>query len=101
MALPIVRIKHDDVALHSPFSGKRVETDAGVTERDRTLLFVWYGDASLYAHVSKRVRAAIKEDPEELAPKTLARRLSMPGGFVIELDAGWNGINYYAFAPLE
>jgi hypothetical protein len=29
MALPIVRIKHDDPALRSPFSGKRVETDLG------------------------------------------------------------------------
>jgi hypothetical protein len=77
------------------------EADAGVTGRDQTVLFVWYGDPSLYAHVSSRVKAAIKGDPESLAPTTLARRLTLAGGFVIEVDGGWNGVNYYGFAPLE
>ena len=104
MAIPKVRIAFEGEKVFSPFSGKAVEGEKGPNTRDKTLLFVYYGMAGDYAHISKSARemfanAGVK-DPEALSPTSLARRITNPGALLMEVDAGWNGVNYYAFAPL-
>lgn len=104
MGMSKVTIQYEG-RVFSPFSGKRSDGDDGPNTRDRTLLFVFYGDAGSYAFVSKRCAVAAREagvkDPEALSPVGLARKLKLSGGLLLEVDAGWNGLNYYAFAPVE
>jgi len=103
MPLPVVEVKYEGQELYSPYSGKRVETANGPNTRDSTLLFVHYGDACDYAYINNRVRKILEtkrlKNLEQLSPATLAKRLDIEGGFVLRVDAGWNGINQYGFAP--
>jgi hypothetical protein len=66
-------------------------------------LFVFYGDMGDYAYISKRLREHVAKagvkDPEALRPESLARRTSLAGAMLMVVDAAWNGVNYYAFAP--
>jgi hypothetical protein len=107
MAIPIVRIEGDFDALFCPFTGAQVDGGEIVHEEVPTLLFVYYGTASTYAYVAPEVADALRgqgvevDDPEDvdLEPADLAERLEFPGAFVIEVNAGWNGVNSYAFRP--
>jgi hypothetical protein len=105
MAAVVVRFEYEGETLYSPFSGKRTESGSGPNKRDKTLLFVHYGDCGEYGYISRRVREALKPgtkgDPEALAPVALARKLDLPFVLVFEVDAGWNGVNTYAFAPTD
>jgi hypothetical protein len=91
--------------LHSPFSGKPAEVEDEPNERDKTLLLVHYGDASQYAFISKRLLAAVKvktpDDVAERAPAALLKSAAIPGTVAFVVDTGWNGINTYAWAPVE
>lgn len=105
MPVAKVRIEYEaPSALFSPFSGRPAEGDRGPNTRDKTLLFIYYGDAGEYGHIGKRAveiltQAGVK-NIESLSPGALARRLNLPSTLLLEVDAGWNGVNYYAFAPL-
>ena len=91
--------------IYSPFSGKRTTTKSGdPNKRDKTFLFSHYGNAGLFGHISKRVEEATGksfEDLEDRDPVRLAKAAGIPGTVVFVVDAGWNGIDHYAFAPVE
>ena len=98
MPLPIVKIHFLD-KLYSPFSGLPVESDDGVNENDKTLLFVYYGDFPGFAYINERL-TEVSGDIENLDIESLNQMLTIDGGFILEVDTDWNGINYYGFAPI-
>lgn len=98
MPLPLVQV-HCLTQIFSPFSGLPADGDKGPNQQDDTLLFVYYGDATQFAYVSSAVLDAVKADPDELEVEDLQEALSMKGGFIMEVDTDWNGVNYYGFAP--
>ncbi|OWY83853.1 hypothetical protein [Rhodococcus sp. BUPNP1] len=103
MPLPKIDI-HYLGTVHSPFSGQVAETDDGSNTSDPTLLFVYYGDAGIWDHISTRVTDHLSDDagtPEDLDPDELAALLDIDGGMVMVVDTDWNGLNYYGFAPVE
>lgn len=99
MPLPVTGLLSYDGNVHSPFSGLAAETDDGANSGDATLLFIYYGDASTWDHISPRVAEQLSTDAEDFEPDELVDNLSFDGGFVMAVDTGWNGVNYYGFAP--
>lgn len=101
MALPAIHVHHLDT-VYSPFSGQPADTDEGPNTADPSLLFVYYGDASVWGHISRRVieQAPNGEgDPEDFDPHELAAKLEFDGAMIMVVDTDWNGVNYYGFAP--
>ena len=97
MATETIRIEYLHI-VHSPFSGLPADGEDGPNENDRTLLFVNYGDAGMYAYISERVRALLP-DVEDTDPEELVAQLAIKNAVFFVVDTGWNGINTYAFAP--
>lgn len=103
MSIPIVKLKFDGENIHSPFSGKPAFTkNHEPNRRDPNLLFVYLGSIGEWEYVSQRVKGAFpKGSPEELQPQSVCRRLSIPGAVCLEVNAGWNGVNWVAWAAPE
>jgi hypothetical protein len=82
--------------VHSPFSGFPSDGDDGPNQDDGTLLFVYYGDADLFAYISDRLGGATVDD----ASLDDVLGAELPAGcIVLEVDTEWNGVNFYGFAP--
>ena len=104
MALQRVRTQFEGEFVYSPFTGSRADSVDEGEVPDSSVLFVYYGDAGLYAHMSEAVRDNLRsrgfsQDPEEVSPGDLIEALEIPGAIALEVDAGWNGVNTYGFAP--
>jgi hypothetical protein len=106
MPLPVIEFRYLET-IHSPFSGLPSESEDGPNEEDPTLLFTYYGMASMYGFINPRLAKAL---PDELAaldvdldldPAELADGLHIDGGLTMVVDTDWNGINYYGFAPTD
>ena len=102
MPLPTIEISYLN-QIYSPFSGLPAETDDSANEADSTLLFIYYGNASIWDYVSPRLTPGLVEDQDELEldPFDLAKILEAQGGLVMVVDTDWNGVNYYGFAPAD
>ena len=98
MPLPVAKV-HCLEQIFSPFSGLPADGDDGCNEKDSTLLFVYYGNAGLYAYVSERLQALVDGDVEDMDIEVLHSIASVDGGLVLEVDTDHNGINFYGFAP--
>ena len=99
MSIPSVRVSATG-EIYSPFSGLAVDGETVDQGNDATVLFVYFGGAPVWGYVSHRVTALLGgKDVEELAPQEVSAQLSLTGAFVLEVDSGWNGVNYYCFAP--
>jgi hypothetical protein len=76
-------------------------------EDDPTLLFTYYGNASIYGLINPRLSKALPDELAELdvdlelEPTELAEALRIDGGLIMVVDTDWNGINYYGFAPAD
>jgi hypothetical protein len=57
----------------------------------------------LFGYISTRLHEALgtkdENDLEATEPKEIANKLTIDGALILEVDAGWNGIDYYGFAP--
>jgi len=102
LAIPILKLKYESDNIYSPLSGKPAFTANGPNTRDRNLLFVFVGDAGEWGYVAKSVRATVSRAGKSLdamQPAALCRILSIPGAVCLEVDTGWNGVNWSAWAP--
>ncbi len=98
----VAKFEFEGDAVYSPFSGKRASTERGPNTRDKTLLFIYYGDSGEYGFISGRVMRALGKDQDSvrrLSPASLLKKTLLPGRMALEVDTGWNGVNFYAFAP--
>jgi len=103
MALPTIGV-HYLGTVYSPFSGQAADSDDGANTGDPTLLFVYYGGATVWGYISPRVTEQVPTeagDPEDLDPDELFALLEIDGAMVMVVDTDWNGVNYYGFAPVE
>ena len=70
-----------------------------------THLLVFRGNAGEYGHVSKRVLRALGAksigDVSAEKPTDVLARAAIPGTVVFEADCEWNGIDTYAWAPIN
>ena len=100
MPLPSIKISYTDT-IYSPFSGLPAEDDSGTNRNDPTLLFAYYGDASVWGYISPSLAEALgtSEDEIELKPADLEAGLEIEGGVIIRVDNDWNGVNTYGYAP--
>jgi hypothetical protein len=102
VSIPIAKIVYDGDAFFSPFSGRPVFSARGV-RKEASLLFCYEGEVGEWEHVSDRVTEALKaakaKPATESSPAAVCRKLSIPGAICFELDAGWNGVRWLAFAP--
>jgi hypothetical protein len=103
MPIQVISVKAEGQQIHSPFSG--MAADGEELTGDDTLLFVHYGDAGEYGHLSERAKqeaaAAGLSDPEGSSPEEVLAAIDLPGAFALRVDTGWNGVNIYAFAPAQ
>lgn len=99
MAAPILRFAYGGV-LFSPFTGCSLDPEK-LSAADASVLFVFDGMAGEYTHVSPRLRRQFGADVEEMDIHDLIRQMAVPGAIVFEVDADWNAVTYYGFAPLE
>lgn len=100
MPVAVIHMEYEG-PLFSPFSGIRV--DAEDAESDGTLLFMFFGDSGEYGHISRELAELAKArgiSVSDEEPEVLLRKLEIPGAIAIVIDAGWNGINTYCFAPV-
>lgn len=70
-------------------AGAAADGEDGPNESDPSLMFTYYGDASLYGYVEKEL-GDIEDMPEPL-------ELRSDVDVIFEVNLGWNGINYYGF----
>ncbi len=105
MSIPKVSIKAECGRIFSPFTGEPIDMD-DVATCERTTLFVYCGNVGAYAYVSPDLVTALRQKGVEctqetlsLEPDDVAERLDFPACFLLEIDAGWNGINYYCLRP--
>lgn len=87
--------------IHSPFSGLPADTDDGPNGADPTLVFTYHGDGGSYGLLAARLADRFPDDVEELEPLELAEQLQLENLIVLIVDAGWNGISYYGYAPAD
>lgn len=100
MTATIARIKYEGEEMFSPFSGQPVVNELGdPNEGDPTLLFVGYGMAIDTPYISQRLADQLDITSDDVDVEKLPDMISIDGAFVLEVDAGWNGVNYYGFAP--
>ena len=100
MTLPTVEIQTPQEQIFSPYSGLPSDGENGPRENDETLLFVHYGDAGdsgLY--ISERLIKLLNGDIDNISIEKIESTITLEGAFVLKIDAGWNGINSYGFAP--
>ena len=101
MPVPSLRFGYEGT-VYSPFTGQPAESEEhGPNENDPSLMFAYHGDGGAYGHVSPRLAGRLPEDWEELEPLELAEQLEFENLLVLVVDAGWNGVNYYGYAPLD
>ena len=98
MELPTIRTRTEG-QIYSPFSGQAVDGEKGPNAQDPTLLFVHYGDADGFAYVAPRLLTQLEVELDELTLEEIGERFFREGAFVLEADAGWNGLNSYGFVP--
>jgi len=103
MAIPVARVASELDQVYCPFTGQSVHSEDGINSLP-SLLFVYYGNAGEYAYISDAVVSMLKTldiectiDDIPLKPEDLAQALESESAFVLEIDAGWNGIDSYAF----
>ncbi len=95
----IARITYDGT-LFSPFSGQPVDSGEGPNEADETLLFAHYGGANEYGYISIRALSGRPASTVDgLSPRSLCKKLGLHRAVLLEVDAGFEGINTYAFQP--
>lgn len=93
--------------IYSPFSGLPSEAEDEPNGDDPSLLFAYYGDASVYGLINPRLAKALPDDLAkqevdlDLGPTELAEALHIDGGLVMVVDTDWGGVNYYGFAPTD
>jgi hypothetical protein len=92
-------MRYLEETIYSPFSGLAADIEGEINEKDPTLLFIYYGNTGDYAYVSERIKGLIQDDIESVDVETLPSMISIDGGFVLRIDADWNGVNYIGFAP--
>ncbi len=106
MAMPVVSIRYENppAYIYSPFSGLPAVTEEdGENKDDPTLLFTWVGNAGVYGYISPRLQDLLGqnvEDIEDINIDDLPSLLNIEGGLILAVDEGFNGVNYYGFAPL-
>ena len=89
-----------EAQVFSPYSGLPADGEDGVNETDSTLLFVYYGDAGLFAFISDRLTNILEVSEEEVTIEDIQKAImKLNGAFVLKVDTGWNGANSYGFAP--
>ena len=54
----------------------------------------------MYAYISPRLRKTIDiNDDNPIDPVELAQKIDINGAFILDVNNGWNGVNFYGFAP--
>ena len=99
---PLTKIKvaFEGETVFSPFSGKPAFKGSDYNAKDPTLLLVHTGDAGSYGYVCERLLAGRDlDDVERKSPAALCKEAGVSNVVLLEIDAGWNGIDTYAFAP--
>ena len=101
MAIGMIKTKYVGESIFSPFTGEAIDGPDGPNESDPSLLFIYYGNAGEYAYISEATQENLESkgivDAEELEPDDLIANLDIEAAFSLEVDTGWNGINYYGF----
>jgi len=94
-----VEIEEQDVTeIFSPYTGKCVvDKDGEINENDDSLLFVYAGMAGDYAYISDKLRDIVDEDIESINIEDLPSKIEANEGTLLEVDNGFNGINFYGF----
>lgn len=101
MPLPVIEVG-DVGTIYSPFSGQPADSDEeGPNGADPTLLFIYYGSGSVWGFVNARLAKELPVDEDDVEPEDLQEKLEVESGILIIVNTGWNGINYYGFAPAE
>jgi len=103
MPISVAKIVADVDQVYCPFTGRAIHGDDGVNPLP-SLLFVYYGGAGDYGYISEPLVKLLKDlgiecstDDVSLAPEELAEKLDSDRAFILEIDAGWNGVNSYGF----
>ena len=68
-----------------------------INEKDNSLLFVYYGNVAEYAYISEKLKMLIDQDIENIEVTDLISKIALNDGTLLEVDCGWNGINFYGF----
>lgn len=103
MSIPMVSIEADLDELYCPFTGNTVGGETADWNLP-SVLFVTFGDAGDYAHISEKLVSLLKAkgvncstEDLDLDPEEVADKLDLKAAFLLRVDAGWNGVNYYCF----
>jgi hypothetical protein len=98
-----IKIKEtNDTEVFSPYTGNCVTgKDGEIIENDESLLFVYIGMVEDYGYISERFRDLVDVEIESMDILDLESKINNIKGTLIEVDNGWNGVNYYGFIELN
>jgi hypothetical protein len=89
--------------VYSPFSGQPAEDEEGPNFEDETLQWIYCGDAGSSSHVGNTLLTALGNIGEDEASQidfvVVMEAARKAGCLVLEVDTGWNGLNWYGFLP--
>ncbi len=100
MPIPVLKLKHEGSTVYFPLYGKAATSSNGPNVRDPDLLFVYFGMAGDWGYVSKSVREAVEaagKKLDRLSPRAVCRLLDLPSAICLEVDTGWNGVDWFAW----
>jgi hypothetical protein len=89
-------------AFFSPYSGKPAELgDGRLNGSDPTLLFVYCGNAAHFAYLGQRMAQLLESRGiDDACPNDIAQSILLEGAVIFAINNGWDGVNFYGFAPV-
>jgi len=90
MPVQRIKIKSEDGTAYSPYTGEAAFINDGVNDKDRSLAFVYLGNIGDYSFVADHYNQL------DVPPLELTSGVDI----VVEVDAGWSGVNYFGYVQL-
>ena len=101
--LPTIRLSHDRLTMHCPYTGEPVHNlETETINLGPTVLFVDYGVGAIETkHPGVELLLAQMPDDADDDVAFLIETLDVAGGVAFIVDMGWNGVCTFAFCAPE
>jgi hypothetical protein len=91
MSIQRIKINSESGIVYSPYTGEPAFVDDDINVKDKSLAFVYLGDIGDYSFTADQY-SELDTSPSDLVDGV---------DLIVEVDAGWNGINYVGYIQLK
>ena len=90
MSIQRIKINSDAGTTYSPYTGQPAFVDGEINDQDKSLTFIYIGDIGDYSFTADQY------SKPDLSPANLVDGVDL----IIEVDSGWNGMNYFGYIQI-